>query len=417
MNFKWFAVMGPLISVLIVASCGRESEARTILVPEEAATISEAVAQARTGDVVLVSAGVYHESVTVDVPGITIRGIDRNTVILDGQDDLLNGVVVVANDVAVENLTVHSFLQNGVLFNGVDAADSNGESDQSSEYGAGDAVLRGYRVSFVTAYNNGLYGIYAFASTEGLIEHTYVSGHPDSGIYVGQCRPCNVVIREVTAESNAIGYYGTNASGGVYVIQSVFRDNRLGVAPNSQKAELLAPQQETFVVGNQILDNDNVMAPEVPEGFIGVGIAVGGGTENLIIRNRVTGNSIAGIALIALNDFLPARNQIRDNALTRNGTDLLFAADGADGAEGNCFSGNEFDKSIPESIEVVMACDSTSQLSDVPELEWEQGPQGPDYRTLPQPPPQPSMPSSWFENPGGSGVRPIIDIESIPLPS
>jgi hypothetical protein len=225
------------------------------------------------------------------------------------------------------------------------------------------------------------------------------------------------VIREVTAESNAIGYYGTNASGGVYVIQSVFRDNRLGVAPNSQKAELLAPQQETFVVGNQILDNDNVMAPEVPEGFIGVGIAVGGGTENLIIRNRVTGNSIAGIALIALNDFLPARNQIRDNALTRNGTDLLFAADGADGAEGNCFSGNEFDKSIPESIEVVMACDSTSQLSDVPELEWEQGPQGPDYRTLPQPPPQPSMPSSWFENPGGSGVRPIIDIESIPLPS
>ncbi len=195
-----------------------------------------------------------------------------------------NGFNVTADGVAIENLTVHSYTQNGVLFNGATGSLADGDV-----YGAGDAVLTGYRASYVTAYNNGLYGIYAFSARDGLIEHVYVSGHPDSGIYVGQCKPCNVVIDAVVAERNAIGYYGTNGSGGIYVVNSLFAHNRLGLAPNSQKVERLSPQAETVVVGNVVIDNDDRETPAIQGGFFGGGIAVGGGTRNTIVRNRGRG--------------------------------------------------------------------------------------------------------------------------------
>ena len=299
------AVVAP---TLVITACAADTTTPQVIeVPAQVATISAAVERARPGDIVLVAPGIYHESVKVHTPGITVRGSDRNTVILDGEDTLANGFVVAANDVAIENLTVHSFTQNGIVFSGIEAASRGKGVDPNVIYGTGDAVLSGYRVSYVTAYNNGLYGIYAFASRSGIIEHSYVSGHPDSGVYIGQCRPCDAVVRDVTAEYNAIGYYGTNSSGGVYVIDSVFRHNRLGIAPNSQKAENLAPQAETVVAGNLVSDNADPAAPKIVEGFAGGGIAIGGGTRNTVLRNRVIDNRV--VVSMAPNIYIYTANR------------------------------------------------------------------------------------------------------------
>lgn len=54
-------------------------------VPDEYDSIQAAVIAAEERDLVLVEPGIYHESVTVsDTPRLTIRGRDRNEVILDG---------------------------------------------------------------------------------------------------------------------------------------------------------------------------------------------------------------------------------------------------------------------------------------------------------------------------------------------
>lgn len=184
--------------------------------PAEAPTITAALERARPHDLVLVSPGNYRETVRVRTRQVTLRGTDRNRVVIDGEGRRGNGVVVTAPGVTVENLTVRSHLQNGVLVTGLKNGDE-GIGRGSDGYHRLDPVadppLDGFRVRYVTAANNGLYGLYAFNARNGTIEHNYASGSADSGIYVGQCKPCGILVRSNTAERNAVGYENTNASG------------------------------------------------------------------------------------------------------------------------------------------------------------------------------------------------------------
>jgi hypothetical protein len=52
----------------------------------------------------------------------------------------------------------------------------------------------GYRGSYLTAYRTGDYGVYAFDSMNGQLEHIYAAGSPDAGVYIGECYPCNTVL-------------------------------------------------------------------------------------------------------------------------------------------------------------------------------------------------------------------------------
>src|SRR5215472_16944637 len=113
-------------------------------VPADHSTIQAAVDAARPGQIILIEPGAYHEAVRAKTPGITLRGADRNRVILDGNFQLPNGVESEANNVVVENLTAEHYLGNGFYWDG-----GNGP------------LLSGYRGSYLTAYENGDYGIYA----------------------------------------------------------------------------------------------------------------------------------------------------------------------------------------------------------------------------------------------------------------
>lgn len=409
------AALGIALTVFVAGCIGRP-DARTLLVPTDFATIQAATDEARSGDIIEIEPGVYTESVSVTTDNIVIRGSDRNNVVLDGGHRLSNGIYVAADGVRVENLTVRSFTQNGIIFSGIDRMSRDHGHSPNDEYGTPGHSLVGYEVQWVTAYNNGLYGIYAFAASDGKISDSLVSGHPDSGIYIGQCKPCRVVVRRVTAELNAIGYYGTNASGDVYVIESAFRRNRLGIAPNSQKAEALAPQAETVIAGNLVADNDEPAAPEIPEGFFGGGIIVGGGTKNLITRNRVSDHTYIGIGVIDFNRYLPENNIIEDNVVSGNGLDLVYSPGASRSTLGNCFARNTFRSSSPADIESVLVCGAGSTKIQEPELLEPASPPTVDYRRIPRPSIQPTMPPQEFERP--AGVTPFAkpDLVTIPPP-
>jgi hypothetical protein len=178
---------------------------------------------------VLIAPGVYREEVVVTTPFLTIRGLDRTETILDGGFELNNAIrVTEADGVAIENLTARNYLENGFLWSGV----------------------FGYRGSYLTAYNNGAYGLFAYDSVYGQFDHSYASGHPDSGFYIGQCQPCHAVVTNVLAENNAIGYSGTNAGGSLFVVNSEWRSNRAGIVPNTLDREELAPQRDAVIAGS-----------------------------------------------------------------------------------------------------------------------------------------------------------------------
>jgi hypothetical protein len=122
--------------------------------------------------------------------------------------------------------------------------------------------------------------------------------------------------------------------------------------------------------------------------------------------------------LVSLNDFEPSDNRVEGNVLNGNAIDLLYAPSaGATGAMRNCFLGNTFSASLPESIEVVMPCDGTSSLAVVPRVPAVTPPDGVDYRTLPAPPAQPTMPAAVPGAVGGAGTVPAVDLAAIVVPS
>lgn len=404
-------VVPPTEASTSLAPISRSGGPATINVPGDHPTVQAAVDAAAPGDLILVSPGTYAEAVIVRTPNIVIRGLDRNTVVFDGADELVNGFQVSADGVAIENLTVKRYQVNGIVFtNAYDAPDPTQA-----------VVLQGYRASYVTVANNGLYGLYAFYAAGGQFDHVYGSGHPDGGIYIGQCKPCNAVVTDAVMERNGLGYSGTNASGGLFLVNSVYRRNRIGMSPNSQLMERLAPQGDVVIAGNLVENNDDPETPPAASGAFGVGIAIGGGERNQIIRNTVRGHDNVGIAITTLDGFLPADNRVEANVMSDNATDLAFypTSGRSLASAGNCFMGNTFASSSPDQIESVLQCGAGSV--DVPtdgSRFTRPGPPAFDYRKIPMPPPQDNMPDAATApvRPASAGI-PAVDIAAINAPA
>jgi len=202
-------------------------------------TIQAAVNASRNGDWVLIEPGVYKEEVKVLAAqhGVHIRGLNRNSVVLDGEGITTkggaNGIEVhEANNVWIENLTARNFEKEG----GIDGPGGNAIWWNGGE-GSGKVKAHGWWGSYLTAYDTGLaggYGIFTSNETTGVWNHIYASGFNDSGIYLGACQECRALINDATIENNAVGYSGSNSGGELVIQNSVFRHNSDGIVPNSE---------------------------------------------------------------------------------------------------------------------------------------------------------------------------------------
>ena len=292
-------------------------------------TIQEAVDSALEGDLVLINPGVYNESVTITTDYLTIRGTNRNSVIVDGEFMRENGIQIYDTDgVSVENLSVRNFSLNGVYWNG----------------------SKGFKGSYLTVYNNGDYGVYAFDSTDGVFDNIYASGHPDSGIYIGQCYPCNSLIYDNVVEGNALGYSGTNAGGHLYLYRNIWRDNMSGIVPNTLDSELNPPGRETTIISNLVVDNNNYDAPTNRFGLVarGMGIVVPGRVGDIIEKNIVINHDKYGIVASPMLDaklYFSQHVQVKENLVLESGyTDLALAGPWG---PGNCYEDNIYQTSTP----------------------------------------------------------------------
>ena len=398
------AILVSALAVAGLAGCGGGDDAgeqpvgspATIRVPQDAQTIAAAVARAKPGDLVLVGPGVYHETVEVKTPRVTLRGLDRSRVIIDGDVVRPNGVVLTADGGAVQNLTVRNAVLNGVLVSGSTDAEGNGIGNGSAGYSRRDAAksppLNGFVVDHVTSYNNGLYGIYAFNARGGLIENTYTSGMADSGIYVGQCEPCDIAVRSNVAERNAVGYEGANTNGRMYVYANRFVGNRVGATTGSEHQEAFVPQDDAVVAGNVIAANSEARTPAQAEGGFGIGLGISGGTNNTLSHNLIESNPVAGLVLTNADDLPPIANRIARNSFRSNGVDVLYAPSTAAGGTGNCLSENRLTTVRPKSLP--RSCPARGAAPKGAQFPPPRAPKGVAFTDVQPPPRLPSLPAA-----------------------
>jgi len=448
-----------LALALVAAACGSDDGAtegatdatttgngtasgNVINVPEDHDTIQAAVDAASPGDLILIAPGVYNEAVDVETDDLTIRGLDRNEVILDGEFELTNGFKVVgANGVAIENMTARQYTSNAFFWTGVN----------------------GYRGSYLTSYRTGDYGIYAFDSVNGQLEDSYASGSRDAGFYIGQCYPCDAVIDNVVSEWNGLGYSGTNAGGNLLIINSTFRLNRAGIVPNTGSYELCYPQRETTIVGNIVYENQNPDTPAIDVALLamGNGILVAGGIGNDIERNLVFDHERTGIGIVPFPEegaadvpdpdadlslpcseapeptvdpadiddtvlWSPRNNRIIGNVVSNSGLGDIAVGDlGVDLATlNNCFSDNEVASSAPADLQTLAPCDGTGSgdwnigALNLAELILAERPPETDWKTTPVPDPQPNMPDA--DSAPGQPARDMprkVDVAAIAVPT
>ena len=309
-------------------------------VPDDYETIQDAVNASDPGDLVLIKPGIYYEEVVVNVPSITIRGWDRNKTIIDGEFERGNGILVAGVDgVTIENITARNALLNGFYW----------------------ATVKGYRGSYLTAYNNGDYGVYAFDAVDGVLDHSYATGSPDAGFYIGQCYPCDAIVNNVVSEYNGLGYSGTNSGGSLYITSSIFRNNKGGLAPNTLDSELLPPERETFIIGNLIENNNNYNSPATNSTYLsyGNGVVIAGGNNNIIKNNVIVDHDLYGVILTASMDvnYWPAHgNRVEEN-LILSSRKADIAVSGVSNLA-NCFDGNYFNTSIPPGLQALNGCEN-----------------------------------------------------------
>jgi hypothetical protein len=377
-------------------------------------SIQAAVDAAKPGDWILVAPGDYHEQadhrpyggpqpadtpagVVIAKPGIHLRGMNRNTVIVDGtlpgssgpcsadpaRQDLgpvgsynggkplgRNGILVYkADNVTVENLTVCNFLS-GSGYGGNEIW-WNGGYGLSASYGQiGLAGFRGNYLSATTTYYHdpgtaAAYGIYSSRARHGSWDHVYSSNFNDSDLYVGAClQLCDVTIDHAHAQYGALGYSGTDAGGRLVIENSEFDHNVDGFDTNSDNSPTDGPSPQDgacpngaispiththscwVFMANYVHDNNNPDVPLSASGAgsapVGTGISFDGGRDDTIIDNRIENNGAWGIILTPFPDTEspPPRDVCRGGINAGPPTNVCLYDDWGNEVAGNTFVHN-----------------------------------------------------------------------------
>jgi hypothetical protein len=350
-------------------------------IPGQYATIQAAVDAASPHDWILVGPGDYKTTTTrtltgsgesypaavvIQTPNVTLRGMDRNKVVVDGTkpgtplcssapadqnygDSTtsgtagLNGVMVYkAGDVSIENMTACNFLTGPGGSSG-NAGGSGTAYIAGNEFwwngGYDSATVSGYGFygSYLTAtstfYDSSLppaqaeataaqYGIFSSNWSGGTWEHTYASNMNDSAYYIGSCqRLCDQTINDAHAEFSALGYSGSNSGGSIVVQNSEFDNNEDGFDTNSQNGDNPPPQNGACPNGanspiththscwvfmnNYVHDNNNPNVPtagEAAAGPVGTGMSLTGARNDTVMNNTFANNGAWGTILLPYPD-------------------------------------------------------------------------------------------------------------------
>lgn len=245
--------------------------------------IQDVVNQAAPGDTILVEPGIYHQSVYVDKPRITLRGLrdGDNWALLDGEMKLNDGIIASGHSIVIDGFRVTGYKGNGIMTQGA----NNFEISNNYVEGA-------------------FYGIFPQFGRNGLVIGNTVTGAEDAGIYVGMSD--NVDVIDNVAFGNVMGIEFENTRNALMAGNHVY-DNAAGITLTLVPGLPVKDAYSQVIRDNRIIGNNHVnfapassIAAGVPSG---TGILVVGPDNITIENNEIADNDNVGVFVADLITF------------------------------------------------------------------------------------------------------------------
>ncbi|MER5361275.1 right-handed parallel beta-helix repeat-containing protein [Streptomyces sp. NPDC002785] len=312
-------------------------------------SIQKAVNAAKPGDTVVVLPGTYRESVLIDKPDLTLRGLGGRTVIKPPAKDTRSadacvkagsGICVLGrpgrtvDGVSIDSLNVSGFKKNGIWASWTDRL----------------------TVRRVTSERNGVWGIAQERSTRGRFTGNTARANGDAGIFVantvdeegGATDTRGTELQDNTLKDNRIGFTARRVRN-LSVHDNTFTGNCSGVFVVGDEGK---PQAGAMTVhANQITDN-NKFCPKTERlpAIQGSGIVLTGAADTKVRSNTISNNvgatPLSG-GIVLFKSFVGTKNTghtISGNvALGNKPADLA----NGDTGKGNTFVANVCTKSTP----------------------------------------------------------------------
>jgi parallel beta-helix repeat protein len=262
--------------------------------------LQEQLIKAKAGDVIEVPEGKFQLdrtlSVTVDKVTIRGKGMDKSILSFAGQKEGGSGMLVKANDFAIEDMAIEDTAGDGLTIQG-----------------GNNITVRRVRVEWTRGPNtgNGPYAIYPTQCKNVLVEDSVAKGASDSGFYVGQSEM--VVMRRNRAEYNVDGYEIENSEH-VDAYDNVATHNSGGLGVFNLPSLPRQGGKYVRVFHNQIYDNNNPNFAAKSLGTIyhlpaGTGMYVMAINNVEVFENKIHDNNTTNLYVIEYN---PSLGEIKD---------------------------------------------------------------------------------------------------------
>jgi nitrous oxidase accessory protein len=279
-KLKIFTIIAITLAISWGITTQRVDAAKTIVVPDQFATITQAIEQAGAGDTIQIKTGTYNENLNVNKP-LTLQGEERQKTIIIGEGNLDRGaqpvIQIISNNVKITGFTIESqnysttnLYASGISVQGDHCTIIN-NIIKNTYIGIFCSIQSSTLIKDNLITDNLKDGMRFYGGSLNQIENNTITENTGSGIAMNGYQN-TILNNNITKNLRAVGYggsysliYGNNLSlnseSGLFLAGSnnmisgnKLSSNKFGVFVTSQ---LEAPHENTFYQNNFLSNTFN----------------------------------------------------------------------------------------------------------------------------------------------------------------
>jgi hypothetical protein len=345
-----FTLLLPVLTLALCISAAPSNGNGKVIYVNAGSSIQAAINSAKPGSCIIVSAGTYHEQLTIGTSGLSL---------------ISNGAIIYPPATPVSNTCsglAGSDTEAGICVTGSNIALAAFESDHRKVESVGAYVedvsitgfeIHGFGINIAvvggkdvkaaenTLYDGAAYGFLAAGSLGTVAVGNKVTT-TDTPFFIGMCMD----------DSSPAKYIGNHVSG--YLIAFCMQTSggivKKNIAESNCVGAFLDPGVQGAVFADNIVKNLDPRCPPSSPDFAVGGVVIFGSIGATITGNTFTGmkanQTAAGVLVADAPGFLATRNIIKGNVLSDNDVDIFLFTNATD----NVIADNRCATSVPAGL-------------------------------------------------------------------